>query len=546
MTHSNEVDIDIIFSMKILSGGIDTIRSMTCRYYNLLEGEYMYPFSAVSIFFIPGVGSLMSFITVFMRQLGLSPSECAIIYGISPFLSAAIRPVSGLIADKLNLHRLTLMLCFILSSLSAGCMLLVPPVAKDTNISQSGNITFFCGPNGSRLEICNYDANLICLLGIKNALNAPHDNETKSDKSNTATCSLTCKAATELLCIQNRQYDDTICMTSTVDEPFHLSLPGVGNTVSYSSQGFSCMDISMNYIKYEDIILRESFCSKDTQAYCSIHCANNDDVCDSSKSGIFQQTFWSIAILYLLTMTFMSPLVNLMDGITYSHLGDKRGKWGNQRVWGTIGFAMFGVTSGFVMDAVSERKTDIDYTWSFVLFIILSLLAAVAVYLYRTDNDVHCSKALEKFREILAMPEVLTLVVLLVVFGMFFGIIDAFLFWHLQNLGAPQLLLGLSTVMICLPEIFIMLILGRIIEKYGEILCLYAVCFAYMARFLGYSILNEPWFVLLIEPLHGFTYGMMYGAATSYGSRLTPEGMHGTVQAIISTSHYGIGETIQS
>ena len=489
----------------------------------------------------------MPFITVFMRQLGLSPSECAIIYGISPFLAAAVRPVSGLIADKLNLHRLILMLCFILSSLFVGCMLLVPPVAKETSINQSENITFFCGPNGSRLEICNDDMNPICIFGTETAFDASHNNGTKSDKLDTGTCSLTCEAAKGLLCIQNIQYDRNTCMISTVNESFHLSLPGVGNTVSYSSQGSACLDIPIGNIKYEDIILNEPFCDKDMQAYCSIHCAKNDIVtCDSSKSGIFQKTFWMIAILQILTLIAFAPMMNLLDGLTYSHLGDKRGKWGNQRVWGTIGFAIFGVTSGFVMDAVSERKTNIDYTYSFVLFIILSLLAAAAVYLYRIETDVHCSKALTKFRKILIMPEVLTLIVLLIVFGMFYGVIDAFLFWHLQNLGAPQLLLGLCMVMICLPEIFIMLILGRIIERFGEIVCLYSVCFAYVARFLAYSFLKEPWFVLLIEPLHGFTHGIMYGAATSYGSRLTPDGMHGTVQAIISASHFGIGKAIQS
>ena len=479
-----------------------------------------------------------------MRQLGLSPSECAIIYGISPFLSAAIRPVSGLIADKLHQHRLILMVCFILSSLSMGCMLLVPPVDKQTNINQSGNTTFLCGPNGSRLEICNYDKDLICLLGIEVAFDATHNNGTKIDKLDTDTCSLTCEAATELLCIQNEQYDDKTCMISALNGSFLISLPGLRNTVYYGNQGSSCIDIAINDIKYENAILSESFCDIDTQAYCSIHCTMNDiDVCDSSKSEIFQKTFWIIAILHLLTMILFAPMISLIDGLTYSHLGDKRGKWGNQRVWGTIGFAMFGVTSGFVMDAVSERETDIDYTYSFVLFILLSLLAAAAVYLYRTDSDVHCSKALKKFRQILAMPEVQALLMLLVVFGMFTGVIEAFLFWHLQNLGASQLLLGLSTVMICLPEIIVMFILGRIIKRFGEIVCLYSVCFAYVARFLGYSFLKEPWFVLLIEPLHGFTYGIMYGAATSYGSRLTPAGMHATVQAIISATHFGIGES---
>ena len=44
------------------------------------------------------------------------------------------------------------------------------------------------------------------------------------------------------------------------------------------------------------------------------------------------------------------------DALTYSHLGEERYKWGSQRVWGMIGYTLFGVAVGFVMDAV-ERKT---------------------------------------------------------------------------------------------------------------------------------------------------------------------------------------------
>ena len=87
-----------------------------------------------------------------------------------------------------------------------------------------------------------------------------------------------------------------------------------------------------------------------------------------------------------------------------------------------------------------------------------------------------------------------------------------------------------------------MLTIMHIITKVGEHMCLYAACFAYACRFLGYSFLRNPWFVLLIEPLHGVSYGIMYGAASAYGSRMTPKGMHGTMQAILTTLHFGLGK----
>ena len=479
--------------------------------------------------------------TVYMRQLGLSPSECAIIYGINPFLAALVRPLYGLIADKLHQHRLVLMLCIILCGITMGCLLLVPSVAVETNINQSGNTTFICGQNGSHLEICNKDENFLCRLGFISMQDTQNDDGTEPRK-----CNVLCETATESLCIHSRRDDEHTCMISTGNDSFIISSPAFGNNLTHASLESSCMDLSVNDIVYKNITVEESFCDTDTRVYCFINCTNNDiDACELSKGGNFQKrNFWIFAGVFFLAQILFSPICSLIDALTYSHLGDERGKWGNQRVWGTIGFALFGVTSGFVMDAVSEKKADIDYTWSFVLFILHSLLAAAAIYRYRTGSDVRCSKAMQKLRQLLSMPEVLALLILLFAFGMFTGVIETFLFWHLQNLGGPQLLLGLCMVMSCLPEIFIMFILGWIIERFGEILCLYSVCFAYVARFLGYSFLKEPWLVLLIEPLHGFTYGIMFGAATSYGSRLTPEGMHGTVQAIITSMHFGFGKSI--
>ena len=40
-----------------------------------------------------------------MKQLGLSPSETALIYGTMPFLGAIVRPLIGALADKLHAHK---------------------------------------------------------------------------------------------------------------------------------------------------------------------------------------------------------------------------------------------------------------------------------------------------------------------------------------------------------------------------------------------------------------------------------------------------------
>ena len=72
------------------------------------------------------IGSLMPFIPVYMKQLGLSPTEAGILIGAMPFVSFFVQPVFGAIADKTRKHKLVLICCLILSGISFGSLLLTP------------------------------------------------------------------------------------------------------------------------------------------------------------------------------------------------------------------------------------------------------------------------------------------------------------------------------------------------------------------------------------------------------------------------------------
>lgn len=61
-------------------------------------------------------------------------------------------------------------------------------------------------------------------------------------------------------------------------------------------------------------------------------------------------------------------------------------------------------------------------------------------------------------------------------------------------------------------------------------------------RLLGYSLLINPWFVLIIEPLHSITFGLMWASAANYANILAPPGMQATVQGLVGGIHFGIGE----
>ena len=83
---------------------------------------------------------------------------------------------------------------------------------------------------------------------------------------------------------------------------------------------------------------------------------------------------------------------------------------------------------------------------------------------------------------------------------------------------------------------------GYFIQRLGYVGCLYFALVCYSIRLFVYSIVDNPWVVLTVEPLHCVTFGLMYAAASSYASVIAPAGMAATLQGLIGGIHFGIGE----
>ena len=491
------------------------------------------------VFLISATGSLFPYMPVYMRQFGLSPWESATVIGTAWFIAALIQPAYGLIADQLQRHTHIMMLCLISSSILFGCLLLFPPLNYDDQNMVSDKMVFFSGPQYNHMVICCDH-------------NCQKSDEISDTGRNGANISIITGEVVgfvpSIRVYEKATWDVPLCVDVTSNLTlFNMSDKlGIPMSAHFKTKQSTCqLEIISRKKRASDTTMSDIHCSDNYTFLCYtegplVKEQSTDPTMDAS--GKFSVTFWLFGLVYIISHVSMVPIHNLVDALTYSHLGDERGSWGFQRVWGTIGFALFGVIAGFVMDIVKGGTEDINYSWCFGLFIVNNLLATCSVCCYKTYDAVQCSKPVQKLHQLLRNAEVLLLFSLVLVLGIFMGIIETFRFWHLQNLGASQLLLGLCLVMACLPEMCLMFCMEYILKFAGEQLCLCSACFAYACRFLGYSFLINPWFVLLVEPLNGITSAVMYGAASAYGSRLTPEGLHGTMQAMLMSLHFGFGE----
>lgn len=134
---------------------------------------------------------------------------------------------------------------------------------------------------------------------------------------------------------------------------------------------------------------------------------------------------------------------------------------------------------------------------------------------------------------------IFALVVFLSGFGS--GVIDAFLFLRLRQLGGTGLVMGISRFITCASEVPMFQIAGHLHQKYGTWAMLTMTQFAFVVRFTYYSLLTIPWAILPCEVLHGLTFAVTWSVSCTFANMISPPECHTTMQALLEGLHWGFG-----
>lgn len=119
------------------------------------------------------------------------------------------------------------------------------------------------------------------------------------------------------------------------------------------------------------------------------------------------------------------------------------------------------------------------------------------------------------------------------------GIIQTFLFWHLEEIDGSQFLFSCIAVLQCSSDIMMYFWSGILITHFGPHKVLYAGLTCFAVRFLGYSFITNSWLVLPLESLHGVTSAAVWSAGVVFVG-LTP-GAPSTLQGILGGVYSGLG-----
>ncbi|CAM9521360.1 unnamed protein product, partial [Scytosiphon promiscuus] len=144
-------------------------------------------------------------------------------------------------------------------------------------------------------------------------------------------------------------------------------------------------------------------------------------------------------------------------------------------------------------------------------------------------------------RVMFSTPQNISFFLAVVLSGMSKGVIDTFLFIWYVDLGGSHVLLGLAGLTMCVAELPFFYLSGPLIRKIGPKNVVALAQIGYILRLVYYSVLQDPWWVLPAEILHGLTFAAMWAATTDYAQTIAPAHLRSTMQATVSGLKQGLG-----
>jgi MFS transporter, PPP family, 3-phenylpropionic acid transporter len=248
----------------------------------------------------------------------------------------------------------------------------------------------------------------------------------------------------------------------------------------------------------------------------------------------------SFALIVPLTLAyafFQAPIAPLSDHLTLEMLGDQRHLYGQQRIWGAIGFGL----SAWVTGALSQR---FGLGWIFVVYIGLMLLCAL--FAFNLGLPSHMPAAEDERDQGAGMGALLRRPVwLLFLLSMFLvgagnSAANNFFPLFLQRLGGGEALFGFSVAVATISELPIFLLSARLLRRWGPGRILSVALALYILRWLFYSVISTPELAVAGQALHGVTFSALWIAGVSYAERQAPTRLGATAQGLFSGMIYGI------
>ena len=255
--------------------------------------------------------------------------------------------------------------------------------------------------------------------------------------------------------------------------------------------------------------------------------------------GIFwaKGFFWIFLVMTALSL-FTSSTLPLAESLTLAHLATTDGHYSRIRLWGSIGFIVASLFLGYLIDLQGIN----------ILLWVLLITQAIIFFLSNTipeAKEIHHKKNDLSIWKIIKTPSVVALLIGCTLMVSAHGVLYNFYSIYLKEHGYSSATIGWLWAVGVICEIFIFMLMPKILRRYSLKTILLISLFLGVIRFILIGASPDQFYLLLIAQMfHAATFGSFHAASIEVIAYFFKGRNQSRGQAIYNSVAYGIGGTI--
>ncbi|AFC28811.1 major facilitator superfamily protein [Paenibacillus mucilaginosus 3016] len=254
-----------------------------------------------------------------------------------------------------------------------------------------------------------------------------------------------------------------------------------------------------------------------------------------SSVGIFETQGYPLALLFMLMLYFFMQSSNpLLDTLSIKAAARSGGSYGSIRLWGSMGFTLLAVSSGWILEKLGGLQSIPYLYWS------IWVLPFVLLLFLRDDKGSAPRVTLSMFASTFRNRRFLWFLLLIFILMIPHRMNDVLFVLHLRDLGASDTMLGFAWALAAAAEIPTFALLGRYMHKFHELALLGIIAVLYTVRWLLYGSITDPSVLMLLQTMHCITFAAFWIVSVQYAVRLVPPELQSTGQALLSMVFLGL------
>jgi len=235
--------------------------------------------------------------------------------------------------------------------------------------------------------------------------------------------------------------------------------------------------------------------------------------------------YWPLFAVVALFSLFRAPMLVLADVVAL----EEASSYGRQRLWGSLGF----MVTVFVAGTLLDLRALAPFPTAVTALLLTALLASLGL---PRKSDHPPRPVLHDARRLAASGDFGLLLLVALLWTASHSGYDAVVSLHLRDLGGSSTFVGLCWAVGSLAEVGLMAVSGSLLDRYGAPRLLVFGTAVGAVRWLLLGTVRSLPVLLLLQPLHAFSYALVWIAALAVVKQRAPAHVMATAQGLVNAA----------